>query len=67
MKTAEQLTGFRGVNRSTLIIVPAILGVLFGLVYIIAFPFIGLLVFISLSAYRAKQRLVSYYYPSMRK
>ncbi len=59
MKAAEQLTGFREVNRSTLIIVPAILGVLFGLVYIIAFPFIGLLGFISLSAYRAKQRLVN--------
>ncbi len=67
MKTAEQLTGFREVNRSTPVIVSAIFGVLLGLVYIIAFPFIGLLCFISLSAYRAKQRLVSYYYPSMRK
>lgn len=58
METAGQLMWFKEVNRSTLVIVPAILGVIFGLVYIIAFPFIGLLSFISLGAYRAKQRLV---------
>lgn len=60
MKTAEQLfIGFKEVNRGTLIIVLAILGVFLGLVYIITFPFIGLLSFILLSACCAKQRLVS--------
>lgn len=52
---AELEDGHRNVPRP----VPVIAGMFLGLVYIVVFPFIGLIIFILLGGYRTKQSLAS--------